>query len=407
MSTSDQPALSPYQMPAPQLQWGEDGAPFSQQFDDIYFSREDGLAETDYVFLQQNRLAERWAALDPQQAGVFVIGETGFGTGLNFFCAWQLWQTVAPKSWRLHFISVEKFPLEREQLQRALQQWPQFAAQSAELLENYPTRIPGHHLLQLSDSVALQLIFDDAVSAFADLHDSAASDLRNGFKIDAWFLDGFAPAKNPAMWSTELFAHIGRLSRPGTSFATFTVAGPVKRGLIEAGFRIEKIAGFGNKRQMLRGVFDTAPAVLSSAPKPRYRAIDYWAYPPHSPATQASTQTAIIIGGGLAGTSTARALAERGWSVTLLEREATLASGASGNPSGVLYTKLSTQAGTLNRFARCVFIGACCATEKQTTASCAAYCNWLTTKRNGSVCARPSPATTSGCNVSMRSAPAN
>jgi len=359
MPTQDQPAPSPYQTPSPQLQWGDDGAPFSREFADIYFSRDDGLAETDYVFLQQNRLAERWSALDPQRAGVFVIAETGFGTGLNFFSAWRLWQTTAPQSWRLHFISVEKFPLRRAQLQRALQQWPQFSDLSAQLLAAYPALVPGQHLLKLGDHVALQLLFDDAVPALDGLHDSGAAELTDGFSVDAWFLDGFAPAKNPAMWSADLFAHIGRLSKPGTSFATFTVAGAVKRGLRDVGFDIEKLAGFGSKREMLRGDFGAAQIMQNTRPhliplsmaKTKYRAIDYWAYPPILPSTSPSARTAIVIGGGLAGTSSARALAERGWSVTLLEKNAALASEASGNPSGVLYTKLSPQAGTLNRFA--------------------------------------------------------
>ena len=346
MPTPEEFTPSPYRTAPPQLQWGDDGAPFSQEFGDIYFSRDDGLAETEYVFLQQNRLAERWSALDAQQSGVFVIGETGFGTGLNFFSAWRLWQTTAPKSWRLHFISLEKFPLEHAQLQRALQQWPQFAALSAQLLAQYPPLVPGQHLLKLGDNVVLQLLFDDAVAALDGLHDSGAAELIDGFSIDAWFLDGFAPAKNPAMWSEQLFAHIGRLSKPGTSFATFSVAGPVKRGLQDAGFNIEKLAGFGSKRQMLRGDFDAAKVAPSNFPKTKYRAIDYWAYPP----PPLAARTAIVIGGGLAGTSTARALAERGWPVTLLEQSAALAGGASGNPTGVLYTKLSPQAGTLNRF---------------------------------------------------------
>lgn len=334
---------SPWHVPSPDLSWGADGAPFSQQFGDIYFSRDDGLQETEYVFLQQNRLAERWRALDPERPGVFVIGETGFGTGLNFFSAWRLWRSCAPASWRLHFVSVEKFPLDRAQLRTALQQWPQFADLSAQLLRHYPPRTPGHHRLQVDRDIVLQLLFGDAEAMLDSLHDSAAAALPDGCAIDAWFLDGFAPAKNPAMWSDALFAHIGRLSRAGTTFATFTVAGAVKRGLQAAGFAIEKFAGFGTKRQMLRGAFAAPPPAAAQ----RVRAVEYWAYPPPAPAPQA----AIVIGGGLAGTSTARALAERGWPVTLLERAGRLAAAASGNPSGVLYTKLSAQAGTLNRFA--------------------------------------------------------
>lgn len=335
---------SPWHVPTPDLAWSPDGAPFSRDFGDIYFSRDDGLQETEYVFLQQNHLAERWRALDPGQPGVFVIGETGFGTGLNFFSAWRLWRECAPATWRLHFVSVEKFPLDRTQLATALQQWPQFAQQSVQLLREYPARVPGHHRLRIEPDIVLQLLFGDAEAMLDTLHDSAAPELPNGFAVDAWFLDGFAPARNPAMWSEELFAHIGRLSRPGTTFATFTVAGAVKRGMQQAGFAIEKFAGFGTKRQMLRGTF---AAPVATATPARVRAVEYWAWPP-APTTR---QPVFVIGGGLAGTSTARALAERGWPVTLLERQPQLGAEASGNPSGVLYTKLSVQAGTLNRFA--------------------------------------------------------
>lgn len=346
MSNSDHP--SPWQLTPAQIEWGDSGEPVSEQFGDIYFSRGDGLAETQYVFLQQNRLEQRWRALDPEVSGVFVIGETGFGTGLNFFCAWDLWRRVAPANWRLLFLSAERFPLDRDNFQRAQQQWPQFAELSAQVLASYPPLLPGFHRRHYhhqgtDDRVELQLLFDDAASAFATLHDSAAPELPNGFHVDAWFLDGFAPAKNPEMWSDTLFQQIGRLSRHGTTFATFTVAGIVKRGMQQAGFAIEKIPGFGAKRQMLRGDFDTLPAMT---PK-KLRALEYWAY-----AAPANTQPrrVVVIGGGLAGTHTARALAERGWPVTLLEQADSLAAGASGNPQGVLYTKLSPQAGMLNRF---------------------------------------------------------
>ncbi|MDB6060436.1 MAG: bifunctional tRNA (5-methylaminomethyl-2-thiouridine)(34)-methyltransferase MnmD/FAD-dependent [Verrucomicrobiaceae bacterium] len=334
---------NPWQITPAHISWGDSGEPTSELFGDIYFSRGDGLAETQYVFLQQNRLEQRWRALDPHVSGVFTIGETGFGTGLNFFCAWELWRRVAPPSWRLLFISVERYPLARVNFQRAQQQWPQFSEMSAQVISSYPPLLPGFHHRRFSDRVELQLLFDDAATAFSQLHDSAAPELPNGFHIDAWFLDGFAPAKNPAMWSDELFLHIGRLSRRDSTFATFTVAGIVKRGMRQAGFVIEKITGFGAKRQMLRGDFDTLPPTAPT----KLRAIEYSAY---APPAETQTRRVVIVGGGLAGAHTAHALATRGWPVTLLEQAATLAAGASGNPHGVLYTTLSPQAGLLNRF---------------------------------------------------------
>jgi tRNA 5-methylaminomethyl-2-thiouridine biosynthesis bifunctional protein len=339
---------NPWHLTPAQIAWSESGEPVSEIFGDIYFSRGDGLAETQYVFLQQNRLEQRWRALDPNAGGVFVIGETGFGTGLNFFCAWDLWRRVAPPSWRLLFVSVERFPLDRANFARAQQQWPQFIELSAQVLATYPPLLPGFQRRRYGDRVALQLLFDDAATALAALHDSAAPELPNGFYIDAWFLDGFAPAKNPEMWHDSLFQQIGKLSRSGTTFATFTVAGSVKRGMRRAGFALEKFPGFGAKRQMLRGTFsDCATARTVSNTSTILRAVEYWAY-----AAPADNQphNVVVIGGGLAGAHTARALAERGWPVTLIEQADTLAAGASGNPQGVLYTKLSPQAGMLNRF---------------------------------------------------------
>lgn len=341
---------NPYQLPPAHLAWDADGAPHSVEFGDVYFSREGGLDETDYVFLQQNRLRERWQALDRERPGIFTIAETGFGTGLNFLAAWQLWNEVAPRGWRLCFISAEQYPLTHDQLSQALAAWPQLAPLSEQLLLAYPPRIRGFHRRELAPAVTLQLLFDDAGQGFDAMPDSAA-DLIVGFAVDAWFLDGFAPAKNPGMWTPQLFRSIARLSKPGTSFATFTCAGTAKRGLREVGFAVQKVPGHGNKREMLRGSFSergeeqATQALAATAATPA--AIEYWAQPPAAHARQ----RVVVIGGGLAGTSTAYALARRGWPVTLLERGPTLAGGASGNPLGVLYTKLSPQDGALSAFA--------------------------------------------------------
>lgn len=380
------PSDNPYQLDGAKLHWSESGAPLSGTYDDIYFSRENGLAETDWVFLRGNRLAERWRALDPERPGLFVIGETGFGTGLNFLCAWQLWRELAPRNWRLLFISAEKFPLARADLERALAQWPQFAPLCAELLDVYPARIKGFHHATLSHNTQVQWLFDAADSAFDALLDSAAPELGNGFAVDAWFLDGFAPAKNPEMWTAQLFDSIGRLSRPGSSFATFTAAGFVRRGLNAEGFDAQKTPGFGSKREMLSGVFQGVDEAANNdvAPvRPRHqtRAVDYWAKPPRA----LPKQNVIVIGGGLAGTSTARALAERGWPVTLLERGEKLANAASGNPQGVLYTKLSTQGGALNRFALASYLHALSHYRQRAVfdQDCGDFCGVLQLEDNG------------------------
>ncbi len=337
---------NPYALPRPQLTWEADGAPRSEAFGDIYFSRAGGADETDYVFLQQNRLRERWQALDPSDAGTFTITETGFGTGLNFLAAAALWLTTAPPGWRLHFVSVEQFPLNRAELTQALTAWPQYRELAAELVAVYPPLLAGFHRRVLADGrIHLQLLFGDANDCLPQLLDGLA-DLDSGWAADAWFLDGFAPARNPTLWSSQVLACVGRLSAAGTTVATFTAAGNVRRGLQQAGFVVQKVPGYAGKREMVRGVHSGEPPALP-ADLPAPRPLDYWAWPPAARARQ----PVIVIGGGLAGTSTARALAERGFAVTLLDAAPTLAAGASGNPRGVVYTKLSHQAGTVARFA--------------------------------------------------------
>ena len=307
-----------------QLDWDEHGQPLSRQFGDVYFSRASGLEETRHVFLRHNRIAERCAALADD--GRLVIGETGFGTGLNFLCAWQAFAEHAPAGARLHFVSVEKYPLDGEDLRRALALWPELAVFSTPLLEQYAGIQPGfQRLLFDGGRVLLTLLVGDALECLPQLD----------AQVDAWFLDGFAPAKNPQMWTPELFTQLARLSAPGASLATFTCAGTVRRGLIEAGFRMEKVKGFGHKREMLAGLFEGQPA---PAGKP------WFARPPRP-----AERRALIIGAGLAGCASAASLAARGWQVTLLERHGEVAEEGSGNPQGVLYLKLSAHGTPLSR----------------------------------------------------------
>ena len=312
---------------SPLLDW-QDGQPVSTRFGDVYFSRDSGLDETRHVFLAHNRLAERWAALPAD--GRFVLGETGFGTGLNVLCAWQLWRRCAPAGARLHVISTEKYPIPPEQLARALALWPELAEFSQALLAQYAALGPGWHRFSFDEgAVTLTLLVGDALDTLPQL-DAASS------AVDAWFLDGFAPARNPELWSPALFAQLARLSAPGASYATFTSAGVVKRGLAEAGFSVRRVAGFGSKRHMLCGE-------LAAPPAPAWRA-PWFAWPRHT-----GQRRALVLGGGIAGAAAAAALARRGWAVTLLEQKATLADGASGNAQGVLHTKLSPHLTPLTR----------------------------------------------------------
>ena len=217
------------------------GAPRSEQFDDVYFSADNGLAESRYVFLKGNNLPDRWAGKDR-----FVIAETGFGTGLNFLAAWKLFIETAEPEQTLDFISFEKFPLDAEEIELHLYQWAgEFQDYLKPLLAHYPILVPGFHRVALNERVTLTLVFDDVNTGLPQV------DAR----VDAWFLDGFKPSTNPDMWSDTVFQNMARLSHYGTSFATFTAAGGVRRGLKKAGFDVRKVPGFGSKRDMSVGEF--------------------------------------------------------------------------------------------------------------------------------------------------------
>lgn len=334
------------------LEWDTEGQPLSREFGDIYFSRANGLQETRHVFLQHNQLPERWS--NTGEKNPFVIGETGFGSGLNFLAAWQLWNQVAPSGARLHFVSVEKFPLNKSDLSRALSLWPELEHYSRELLEQYPDIIgTGFHRLKFQDGrVNLTLIIEDAATGFSQLLGSAHPLFFDACaKVDAWFLDGFAPAKNPQMWSDALFDVIGHLSQLGTTAATFSAAGIVKQGLRRAGFQVKKVPGFGRKREMVAACIEEKNSSIreddftQSQQPSRFPAP--WAVNVNPSPSQ---RHVIVIGGGLAGCHTARALAERGWQVNLLERHGQIAEEASGNPQGILYAKLSPKQEALATF---------------------------------------------------------
>jgi tRNA 5-methylaminomethyl-2-thiouridine biosynthesis bifunctional protein len=299
-------------------------------FDDVYFSDQSGLDETRYVFLEQNRLAERFAALTA--SGRLVIGETGFGTGLNFLCAWQLFEQHAVAGARLHFVSVEKYPLSPADLHRALALWPELQPLAAQLLKHYVAIHQGFQRIVLDNGrVTLTLLIGDALEQLPQLD----------AQIDAWFLDGFAPAKNPEMWTAELFAELARLAAPGSTISTFTSTGWVRRLLNAAGFKMKRTPGIGHKWEILRGEFLGWPAdVPAPAPEKPWFA---------RPAPLTGERHALVIGAGLAGCASAASLAARGWQVSLLERHAAVAQEASGNPQGVLYLKLSAHGTALSQ----------------------------------------------------------
>jgi tRNA 5-methylaminomethyl-2-thiouridine biosynthesis bifunctional protein len=315
--------------PRAQLDWKANATPHSPAFDDFYYSDQSGLAESRHVFLEGNQLPQRWAAR-PR----FCIGETGFGTGLNFLASWDCWRRDPNASEHLHFLSVEKSPLRQDDLRRALAHWTELNELSEQLLNAYPPALPGRHRLEFAEGkVILDLIFGDALETLTELA------CEPHWQVDAWFLDGFTPARNPAMWGASLFERLARLSGEATTLATFTAATEVRRGLQSAGFTVHKRPGFGIKREMLVGSYHQARQP-SPAPQTPWHA---------APARRVKQRQALVIGGGLAGVSCATALARRNWRVTLLEAN-TLAAAASGNQQGVLYTRISHRDSALNSF---------------------------------------------------------
>ncbi|WP_087501524.1 bifunctional tRNA (5-methylaminomethyl-2-thiouridine)(34)-methyltransferase MnmD/FAD-dependent 5-carboxymethylaminomethyl-2-thiouridine(34) oxidoreductase MnmC [Pseudomonas sp. SID14000] len=308
-----------------QIDWDDQGRPHSRQYDDVYFAVNEGIEETRHVFLGQTRLAERFAALAPHAC--LVIGETGFGTGMNFYCAWQLFEQHAHAEARLHFVSVEKYPLGHEDMARAVRLWPELAAYSQPLLEQYVAVHQGFQQFTFDNGrVTLTLLIGDVLEQLPQLD----------AQIDVWFLDGFAPAKNPDMWTPQLFAQLARLSYPGTVLGTFTTTGWVRRSLVDAGFAMRKVPGIGKKWEVMNGAY-VGPVSCPGAP---------WYARPAAPP---GPREALVIGAGLAGSTTAASLARRGWQVTVLERHDTPAQEASGNPQGVLYLKLSAHGTALSQ----------------------------------------------------------
>lgn len=308
-----------------QIDWDDQGRPHSRQYDDVYFAVNEGIEETRHVFLGQTRLAERFAALAPHAC--LVIGETGFGTGMNFYCAWQLFEQHAGAEARLHFVSVEKYPLGRDDMARAVRLWPELAAYSEPLLAQYVALHPGFQQFTFANGrVTLTLLVGDVLEQLPQLD----------AQVDVWFLDGFAPAKNPDMWTPALFAQLARLSHPGTVLGTFTTTGWVRRSLVDAGFAMKKVPGIGKKWEVMNGAYVGTPPT----PCPPWYA---------RPGAAAGPREALVIGAGLAGSCSAASLARRGWQVTVLERHDAPAREASGNPQGVLYLKLSAHGTALSQ----------------------------------------------------------
>lgn len=213
-----------------QLDWRDGKIPVSRQFDDPYFSLDDGMAETAHVFLAGNDLPARFG-------GDFTIGELGFGTGLNFLMAWKAWEEAGGRG-RLDFVSFEAFPMAVADMATALAAFPLMAGHAQRLI----AALRGGGTVHAFGDVQLTIVEGDVRQTLP----------HHPLRADAWFLDGFSPAKNPEMWEPALLAEVGRHTQPNGTAATYTAAGHVRRGLEAAGFVVTRHPGYGRKRHMTR-----------------------------------------------------------------------------------------------------------------------------------------------------------
>ncbi len=299
--------------PRPNLGWKDDGTPVDDRVGDVYFSRHDGLEESRTVFLKGCGLPERWAGRDN-----FTIGELGFGTGLNFLAAWQAWRVhrPLPGAW-LHFVSFEGFPLDAADAARALSAWPDLGDLPAKLVAAWPERAKGvQRIVWPEDGVSLTLHLGEISTALP----------QSRLKADAWFLDGFSPAKNSEMWDAALWPELRARCSRGAILSTFTVAGAVRRGLGEAGFEVAKVPGFAFKRERLEVKF----------PGPEETVPDMYGLRPYEP----PVDRVRVIGAGIAGACAARVLSDRGMDVEVIEAMSAPAGQASGNRLALVMPRL-------------------------------------------------------------------
>ncbi|WP_165185118.1 tRNA (5-methylaminomethyl-2-thiouridine)(34)-methyltransferase MnmD [Caulobacter soli] len=290
--------------PASPLIWRDDGMPQSALYGDVYFSSADGLAETRAVFLTGCDLPHAWRGRDH-----FTVGELGFGTGLNIAALLDLWRQEKAPGQRLHLFSIEAHPITRGEAARALAVWPELGEAAQVLLNHWPGRARGFHRIDLP---GFDATFDLAVM---DVEEALAA--WDG-AADAWFLDGFSPALNPAMWREEILAAVAARSAPGARAATFTVAGAVRRGLAAAGFQVDKRPGFGRKKERLEAVM------------------------PGAPETPRRPRRLAVIGGGIAGAAMARAARAEGLEVQVFDADQ---APASGNPAALVTPALDAGGG--------------------------------------------------------------
>ncbi len=286
--------------------------PVSLTHDDPYFSLDNGLAESRHVFLVGCELPLQWQGRDR-----FTILETGFGTGLNLFATWQLWQQHRRQNAGavLHYISIEAHPLSAEQIQRAMAPWPELEPMVSQYITHMPPAICGFHRRWFEhDGLCLTLLYGDVLDCLKELEAT----------VHAFYLDGFAPRQNADMWQPAVYDELSRLGETGARLSTFTAAGLVRQGLAAAGFEVSKVSGYGRKRDMVTARLDSASS-RSSVPG--------WLAMPDS-----SDDIPLVCGRGIAGAAAAHAWHMRGISVAFEDRQPDRS--ASKNPLALVSPRL-------------------------------------------------------------------
>lgn len=283
---------------------------YSKFYNDIYFDKLNGIKESEHVYLNTNKLAEKF-----KKKQKFVIAELGFGVGLNFLLTWQLWKENKKTNASLTYISFENAPLSKKEISRVYKKIKNLDQYSNILLKNIPERYQSTHRIHFkSDNVNLILIYEDINSL-----------LNFNFRADTWFLDGFSPKKNKLAWTDKLFRQIYNFTNLDGSLSTFSVAGHIRRGLLKAGFKVSKVSGHGNKKEI-------SYAIKKNPDNSKLFKVNCYK----------SIGPVAIIGSGISGASLAFALRKRNIECFVIDKSNEIGSGASGNKLAIQMPKLTT-----------------------------------------------------------------
>ena len=282
---------------------------YSKSYNDIYFDKLNGPQETEHVYLNTNNLTKKF-----KNKQKFVIAEIGFGTGLNFILTWKLWKENRKTNGSLTYISFENAPLSKKDIKKVYKKFKKLDGYSSFLLKNIPARCKSTHRIFIkADNINLILIYDDITSL-----------INFNFKADTWFLDGFSPKKNPLVWTDKLFKQLYNFTNLDGSLSTFSVAGHIRRGLLKAGFKVSKVSGYGNKKEIS---YAFKKDLISSY---QYKF-----------SCEKKIGPVAIIGSGISGASLAYALRKRNIECFIIDKSYKLANGASGNKLALQMPKLT------------------------------------------------------------------